>query len=96
MARQKPADHLATLQKQRDELEAKLKEAKAKADAETKETQKRKNELAGALALKELAANPSSAFGVALVGLLNTGLTRAADRALFDLAPLPKAAKGQE
>ena len=96
MARQKPADHLATLQKQRDDLDAKLKEAKAKADAEARETQRRKNELAGAVALKELAANPSGAFGAALLGLLNTGLTRAADRALFDLAPLPKTAKAAE
>ena len=93
MARQKPADQVATLLKQQADLTAKLKEAKAKADAETKEIQRRKHELAGAVALKELAANPSGAFGVALLALLHTGVTKAGDRALFDLAALPRASK---
>ncbi len=93
MARQKPSDQLATLLKQQADLTAKLKEAKAKADAETKETQRHKNELAGALALKELSGNPSGAFASALRDLLQAGITKASDRALFELAPLQKTTK---
>lgn len=93
MARQKPSDQVATLLKQQAELDAKLKEAKAKANAEAKETQRRKHELAGALVLTELEQLPSGSLAANLRELLNTGITKAADRALFGLAPLPKAAK---
>jgi len=93
MARQKPSDQLVTLRKQQKELETKLKEAQAKADAEAKEKQRRKNELAGAIVLREFEANPSGAFGVALRDLLHTGITKAGDRAEFGLDPLPKKAK---
>ena len=93
MARQKTADKVETLLKQQADLMGKLKEAKTKADAEAKELQRRKNECAGALALKELDRNPSSAFASALLDLLQTGITKASDRALFDLAALPKKTK---
>ena len=93
MARQKPSDQVATLEKQRKELEAKLREAKAKADAEAKETRRRKAELVGLIALKEFEGNPSGAFAVALRDLLQAGVLRAADRAEFGLDPLPRAAK---
>ncbi len=93
MARQKPSDQLATLLKQQADLTAKLKEAKTKADMEAKETQRHKAELAGALALKELSGNPSGAFASALHDLLHTGITKASDRALFELPPLPKTTK---
>jgi hypothetical protein len=90
MARQKPSDQLATLEKQRKELDDKLKEARAKAEAEAKEKHRRKAELVGLIALKELEANPSGEFASALRDLLHTGVTRAADRAEFSLKPLPK------
>jgi multidrug resistance efflux pump len=88
MARQKPSDQIATLERQRQELDAKLKEAKAKADAERKEARRRKAELVGMIALGAWEANPSGTFGTALLDLLQTGVTRAADRAEFGLAPL--------
>jgi hypothetical protein len=93
MARQKPSDQVATLQKQQAELAKKLKEAQTKARNEAKETERQKNELAGAVALRELQANPSGAFADALLGMLKHHLTRAADRELFGLPPLPKGHK---
>jgi hypothetical protein len=50
----------------------------------------------GAVALKEFEANPSGAFAVALLALLNAGITRAAHRALFELPALPRAAKTEK
>ena len=90
MARQKPSDQVATLKKMQADLAKKLKEAETKARNEAKEGQRRKNELAGAVALKELEANPSGVFADALLGLFKHHLTRAADRELFGLPPLPK------
>ena len=93
MARQKPSDQVTLLKKQQQELAKKLKEAESKAREEAKEIQRRKNELAGAIALKELEANPSGAFADALLGMLKHQLTRAADRAMFNLPALPKEPK---
>lgn len=93
MARQKPSDQVTLLKKQQQELARKLKEAESKAREEAKEIQRRKNELAGAVALKELEANPSGAFADALLGMLKHQLTRAVDRELFNLPALPKEPK---
>ncbi len=95
MARQKPSDHIETLKKQQAELAKKLKEAQTKARNEAKESQRHKNELAGAVALKELEANPFGAFALSLLALLAKDLTRAGDRAAFDLTPLPKETKSE-
>ena len=95
MARQKPSDHIETLKKQQAELAKKLKEAQTKARNEAKEFQRHKNELAGAVALKELEANRSGAFAISLLALLAKDLTRAGDRAAFDLPPLPKETKSE-
>jgi hypothetical protein len=96
MPKQKPSDQVATLRKQQAELMAKLKEAENKARQEAKEIQQRKNELAGGVALKELEANPSGAFAAGLRDLLLAGLTKAADRALFELPALPKASRAPD
>jgi hypothetical protein len=93
MSRQKPSDHIETLKKQQAELAKKLKEAQTKARNEAKESQRHKNEVAGAVALKELEANPSGAFALSLLALLAKNLTRATDRAAFDLPPLTKETK---
>jgi len=90
MPKQKPSDQVATLRRQQAELMAKLKEAENKAKAEAKDIQRRKNELAGAVALKELDANPSGAFAGGLRDLLHAGLAKAAERALFGLPALLK------
>jgi hypothetical protein len=90
MPRQKPTDKIESIQKAQRELAAKLREAQTKARNEVRETERRKAELAGAVALKELEANPSGPFAGSLRELLHTGITKKADRALFDLPALPK------
>jgi hypothetical protein len=93
MPKQKSVAKVQSLKKQQNELTRKLKEAQAKARQETLADEKCLNELAGAVARKELAANPSGSFALSLLGLLAKDLTRAADRALFDLPPLTKEPK---
>ena len=90
MARQKPADQVETLKKKQADLAAKLKEASAKAREHEKELYWRKCELLGALALDELQAHPKGGCASVLRERLQTTITKAADRALFDLPPLPK------
>ncbi len=91
MPRVKSSEQIETLERQQKELFAKLREAKAKAAAEAKELQRRKNEIAGALVLKEIEQLPSGSLATNIRELLHTGITKAADRALFELPPLPKA-----
>ena len=50
-------------------------------------------ELAGKLALLEFERDPRGQFAQAMLALLNHGLARPADRALFNLPPLPKQPK---
>ena len=90
MPRQKVSDQVALIRKQQQNLANKLKEVEAKERQAAKEETRRKNEIAGALAMKEFEANPSGKFAVALLGLLNQGVMRATERELFDLAPLAK------
>ena len=93
MPKQKPKTQLATLEKHRADLTAKLRSAKSKVKAEAKQTERLKNELVGAVALKEFAANPSGAFAAMLRNLIGAGVTNATVRAELGLAPLPKRAK---
>jgi len=93
MARQKPSDQIATLQKQQAELVEKLKAAKIKAAAQEREAQRRRHELVGAVVMAEYNANPTGAFAVTMKELLHTGITKAADRADFGLSQMPKPAK---
>ncbi len=90
MARTKSKPNLEALRQQQLDLVRKIKEAEAKAKKEQQEKDDRRKLLAGAVALKELDANPSGAFADALLGMLKHHLTRAADRELFGLPPLPK------
>jgi hypothetical protein len=91
MPKLKPSDHVAALRKKQADLMAQLREVEIKAKLEAKETKRLKNEIAGSIAIKELDANPSGAFAIALRDLLDAGVTKAAYRAMFDLAALPKA-----
>jgi hypothetical protein len=95
MPKLKPSDQVTSLRKLQADLMAKLKEAQVKARLEEKETQRLKNEIAGSIALKELDANPTGSFASALRDLLHTGLTKASQRALFDLPALLKPANDQ-
>ena len=84
---------LEALRQKQLKLVKKIKEAEAKTKKEQQEQNERRKLLAGAVALKELDANPSGAFADALLGMLKHHLTRAADRALFNLPALPKEPK---
>ena len=84
---------LEALRQKQLKLVKKIKEAEAKTKKEQQEKDERRKLLAGAVALKELDANPSGAFADALLGMLKHHLTRAADRALFNLPALPKEPK---
>jgi hypothetical protein len=102
-ARQRPADQVETLKKQqkalleklRKALLEKLRESQIKA-AEDAKARRKKHELAGALVVAELDANPAGPFAVALKELLHSGLKRASQRALFGLPPLPSAPKAEK
>jgi hypothetical protein len=86
---------LEALRQQQIALARKIKEAEAEAKKKEREKDERRKLLAGAAALAELAVHPDSPFAVTLVSLLNNGLTKAPDRALFSLPPLPKDAKAE-
>ncbi len=93
MARTNSKTKLETLRKKQLDLVKKIREAEAKTKKEQQEKDEHRKLLAGAIALKELEANPSGAFADALLGMLKHHLTRAADRALFGLPALPKEQK---
>ena len=93
MARTNSQTQLETLRKKQLERVQKIKKAEAKTKKDEQEKDERRKLLAGAVALKELDANPSGAFADALLGMLKHHLTRAGDRALFGLPALPKQPK---
>ena len=90
MPRQKPSTELAALKKHQADLAAKLRAAQVKVNAEARANERLINECVGAVALKEIAANPSSPFAVTLRDLMNTGVTKAAIREALGLPALPK------
>lgn len=95
MPRADTKTQLEALHQQQIELGRKIKEAEAEARRKGREKDERRKLLAGALALAEIAVRPDSPFAVTLVDLLNHGLTKASDRSLFNLQPLPKESKPQ-
>jgi hypothetical protein len=86
---------LEALRQQQIELGRKIKEAEAATRRKEREKDERRKLLAGAVTLAEIAVHPDSSFAVTLVNLLNHGLTKAPDRSLFNLQPLPKESKPQ-
>jgi len=95
MARTDSKTHLETLRQKQLELVKKIKEAEAKTKKDQQDKDQRRQLVAGAVALKEFEANPSGDFATTLLGLLNHGVAKAADRALFNLPALPKEPKPQ-
>jgi hypothetical protein len=95
MARPDSKTQLEALHQRQIELGRKIKEAEAEARRKEREKDERRKLLAGAVALAEIAVHPDSPFAITLVDLLNHGLTKAPDRSLFDLQPLPKESKPQ-
>jgi hypothetical protein len=95
MPRPDSKTQLEALRQQQIELGRKIKEAEVETRRKEREKDERRKLLAGAVALAEIALHPDSPFAVTLVNLLNYGLTKASDRTLFDLQPLPKESKPQ-
>jgi hypothetical protein len=96
MPRPDSKTQLEALHQRQIELGRKIKEAEAEARRKEREKDERRKLLAGALALAEIAVHPDSPFAVTLVDLLNHGLTKASDRSLFNLQPLPKESDGEK
>ena len=86
---------LEALRQQQIELGRKIKDAEAEARKKEREKNERRKLLAGTVALAEIAVHPDSPFAITLVDLLKRGLTKAPDRSLFNLQPLPKESKPQ-
>ena len=76
MARTNSKTKLETLRQKQLDLVKKIREAEAKTKKEQQEKDEHRKLLAGAIALKELDANPSGAFADALLGMLKHHLTR--------------------
>jgi hypothetical protein len=92
----RPKETVEELEKQVKALSDKLREARAKEQKKHAEAIRRKAEIAGTLVLKNIEAEPNGALATAFRELLNTSLTKGAERALFDLPAVAKAthAKG--
>lgn len=78
---------LKKLEQQQEKIRAAIAREKAKLADQARKDDTRRKILAGALILTE--AEKDSALRTRLHALLEAQLTRADDRALFDLAPLP-------
>lgn len=72
-------------------LQDQLRDATAEERKRQAEHDKKKAEIVGTLILKKMAAEPEGGLSAEVRELLNTGVTRPADRSLFDLPPLAKA-----
>jgi hypothetical protein len=93
MARLNSADELEALRRQQIELAKRIKEVELKTREKEKADNERREQIAGRAVLAYLATNPHSDTAKAIVGILETGILKAADRALFFGAPEKPAAK---
>jgi hypothetical protein len=87
MARLNSADELEALRRQQIELAKRIKEVELKRREKEKADNERREQLAGRAVLAYLATNPHSDAAKAIVGILETGIVKPADRALFFGAP---------
>lgn len=82
--------HLEKLKLKRDQLDAQIKLKQARLHQQARKDDTRRKIIAGALALEHATTNPDSDFGKKLFRLLDEYVITDRERALFDLAPLPK------
>jgi mannose/cellobiose epimerase-like protein (N-acyl-D-glucosamine 2-epimerase family) len=82
------AEQVAELKARKEALEKRLAALEHRQKSLTRKQDTRRKILAGALALENCQHNPN--FGTELYRLLDDCLTKAADRALFALPPLPE------
>lgn len=87
MARPKVGDELENLRKQQAELAERIKAAEAKQREREREAQQRREILAGRIVLAWIAGEREGATSRELIKVLNDGLTRKGDGALFDFLP---------
>jgi len=80
-------EQIHSLQQRRAEIELKLQRLRADKLASERKADTRRKIIAGALALTHAKVDPS--WGQTLLNLIDEYTTKAADRALFDLPPLP-------
>lgn len=83
MARLNSGDELEALRRQQIELAKRIKEVELKTRQKEKADNERREQLAGRAVLAYLATNPHSDVAKAIVGILETGIVKPADRALF-------------
>ena len=84
MAKRKtPEEQLDALEKQKEQLAARIQKKKAQVRGRQRKEDTRRKIIAGALALEHAAHDP--AFGATLKRLLQEHVTRPEDRKLFDL-----------
>jgi hypothetical protein len=95
MPRVKSTDQIETLERQRRELLAKLKEAKANARTIEREKRLEKARVVGLAVLDELEQNPESESTRNLLTLLDARLTRRVDRESFGLPDRDEGTKAE-
>jgi hypothetical protein len=83
MARQKPVDKLDALRKQREQIDAQLRDLEARQKEADRKADTRRKVIAGALAIEHMEKNGGSEFGKVMARLLDEYVTRSSDRALF-------------
>lgn len=100
MPRRKASDQVEALRRQQADIAAKLKEAEAVERQNRKEQDRKRQELAGRVALALLAQQPEPEVARLFRAALAEQLTRPAERALFDglpaLEPAPQPAPKPE
>lgn len=81
-------DRLEKLKAKRQAIDNRIKDIENRKNAANRKTENRRKFLAGSAVLSEAEKDP--AYKKNLYSLLGRFLTREADRALFDLPPLPE------
>lgn len=88
-----PTSRLSSIEKlklKRDQIDAQIKLKQARLQQQARKDDTRRKIIAGALALEHAILNPDTEFGKKLFRLLDEYVITDRERALFDMAPLPK------
>lgn len=91
--RKTPEEKIEELEKQRGVIQARLQRERAKVTSRKRKEDTRRKIIAGAIALEH--AEQNAAFGKELLRVMDQHVTRAQDRALLDLPPLPEPVKDE-
>jgi hypothetical protein len=94
MPRPRSDNELESLRSQEQALKERIKQVEARDRAKKARDDHRRWQLVGQAALARLEAEPQTEFASVMLGLINAHARSTADRALFNLPPLSKAANG--